>query len=1010
MQGFLETVPLRAMAARKSRPRYSIRPFYLVLTVLLALAAITVFLPSPSGLQTSRETPHLRKRLVTERQEWSNIAEDEQEKCRLVHKAHDQCAYVLANCKDHEVGLLSYLQLYYCKLPQAKPVAFAIIALWLSLLFSTIGIAASDFLCINLSTMASILGMSESLTGVTFVAFGNGSPDVFSTFAAMSSNSGSLAIGELIGAAGFISAVVAGSMALVRPFRVARRSFVRDIAFFTFAASFSLVFIADGKLHVWECVIMIGFYFFYVVTVVTWHWYLGRQRLKRERDLMARAHFHIPQNQELDIQEEPEDDDAPVAGAQRPTLLGPSDEDFDALERADIPAWKVEDEEDDETRDRYLAELQGNMRVSRAPAGQRGAAMGAIRPSLVGALEFRSVLSSLQRSRSFHSGRIHLRNYSDDPNHSESYPDTLSPTIPSIHGRARAVSANPAVRVPLHNNRRNDAASDRGVPIASRRAANFASAFTDQEHICFASPTSSGYPSRAHSPALIERAGSPNFLAPPESPFRPLNYQSERGATQGASLSPSPLSPRAKQPHGTPASSIKSSGPHSPTLPFPPYQDDVASVRPGIPSIRLPPASTSGSVYASEHYIRSHHEEKPLAWWPYRLLPPPILFVSTLFPTLSGWAEKSVWDKVLGITAAPSVLFLTITLPVVEPPVAEPETEPVSVFVSPPLSPNEDPGMVASDTPLLHSIEPDTDAHLPLPMIPSNGNSARGQQPKPTVPPGARHRHDSEAPVLPTQLEQNTSVPKQWNRWLLTLQLVTAPLFIALTVWANLDSDMNGRNLLVPALAALVVSAVLLTILLVTTKPTTKQLPSRARPFLAFLGFIVSIAWISTLATEVVNVLKSVGVILSISDSLLGLTVFAVGNSLGDLVADVTVARLGYPVMALSACFGGPMLNILIGIGVGGLYMTLNPASKHSSSYSGLNTIMARAVSAAEEPYRISVSKSLLISGAVLLATLVGLLIVVPLNGWRMDRKIGLGLVTLWCVSTVCNVIVEIVT
>jgi sodium/potassium/calcium exchanger 6 len=48
-----------------------------------------------------------------------------------------------------------------------------------------------------------------------------------------------------------------------------------------------------------------------------------------------------------------------------------------------------------------------------------------------------------------------------------------------------------------------------------------------------------------------------------------------------------------------------------------------------------------------------------------------------------------------------------------------------------------------------------------------------------------------------------------------------------------------------------------------------------------------------------VGVLKTVGVILNISEALLGLTIFAAGNSVGDLVADITVARLGYPVMAL---------------------------------------------------------------------------------------------------------------
>src|SRR5204862_3977016 len=119
-----------------------------------------------------------------------------------------QCDFVRENCADHEIGLFSYLRLYYCNLRNAKPLAFIIMVVWLSLLFSTIGIAASDFLCINLSTISSILGMSESLTGVTFLAFGNGSPDVFSTFAAMSLNSGNLAKGELVGAAAFITAVV----------------------------------------------------------------------------------------------------------------------------------------------------------------------------------------------------------------------------------------------------------------------------------------------------------------------------------------------------------------------------------------------------------------------------------------------------------------------------------------------------------------------------------------------------------------------------------------------------------------------------------------------------------------------------------------------------------------------------------------------------------------------------------------------------------------------------------
>lgn len=73
----------------------------------------------------------------------------------------------------------------------------------LAFLFSFIGISASDFFCPNLATIAAYLGLNESTAGVTFLAFGNGSPDVFSTFSALKGGTFSLAIGELIGAASF---------------------------------------------------------------------------------------------------------------------------------------------------------------------------------------------------------------------------------------------------------------------------------------------------------------------------------------------------------------------------------------------------------------------------------------------------------------------------------------------------------------------------------------------------------------------------------------------------------------------------------------------------------------------------------------------------------------------------------------------------------------------------------------------------------------------------------------
>ena len=110
------------------------------------------------------------------------------------------------------------------------------------------------------------------------------------------------------------------------------------------------------------------------------------------------------------------------------------------------------------------------------------------------------------------------------------------------------------------------------------------------------------------------------------------------------------------------------------------------------------------------------------------------------------------------------------------------------------------------------------------------------------------------------------------------------------------DMASPGKTLLKMMLWTLLASLILLGGLLVLT---TEYRRPKYHYILCFMGFIISIAWISTVAGEVVGVLKTLGVILGISEALLGLTIFAAGNSVGDLVADITVARLGYPVMAL---------------------------------------------------------------------------------------------------------------
>jgi len=246
-------------------------------------------------------------------------------------------------------------------------------------------------------------------------------------------------------------------------------------------------------------------------------------------------------------------------------------------------------------------------------------------------------------------------------------------------------------------------------------------------------------------------------------------------------------------------------------------------------------------------------------------------------------------------------------------------------------------------------------------------------------------------PAVPDPTE-----PKHWNRWLVILQIFTAPLFVVFIYTANFPPS-SSRTILTHILCSLLLSLTLLIPILLTTTPDH---PPAWRSGLCFLGFAVAIAWISTIANEVVGVLRTLGVILNMSDAILGLTIFAVGNSLGDLVADITVAKLGYPVMALSACFGGPMLNILLGIGLSGSYILVTGAHHHQHKHPGSELRY--------KSYQIEVGRTLIVTGFTLLLTLVGLLIAVPLNKWVLSKRIGVALIALWVTTTIINVALEL--
>lgn len=94
------------------------------------------------------------------------------------------------------------------------------------------------------------------------------------------------------------------------------------------------------------------------------------------------------------------------------------------------------------------------------------------------------------------------------------------------------------------------------------------------------------------------------------------------------------------------------------------------------------------------------------------------------------------------------------------------------------------------------------------------------------------------------------------------------------------------------------------------------------------------------------------------------------------------------------------MLNILLGMGIGGVLMMVQKANHKHAKHP------ERPIEYG--PYRVEVGGTLIISAVTLLIILVLLLILVPLNKWVLSRKIGWGLIALWTLSTIVNVVVDV--
>lgn len=187
-----------------------------------------------------------------------------------------KCLYLKTHLPCVSQGYVNYLYIFHCVCGGHPALGYAILALWLLILFYLLGNTASQYFCSSVESLSRELKLSPTIAGVTLLSLGNGSPDVFASIVSFRAGSGEVGLSSVLGGAFFVSCVVVGiinicAASLRSEIRIDRSSFIRDVCFFIAVLSSLLGILIAGKITIWGAMAFTSLYFIYVSIISATH-------------------------------------------------------------------------------------------------------------------------------------------------------------------------------------------------------------------------------------------------------------------------------------------------------------------------------------------------------------------------------------------------------------------------------------------------------------------------------------------------------------------------------------------------------------------------------------------------------------------------------------------------------------------------------------------------------------------------------------------------------------------